>query len=380
MSISTYEAAELYDWIFNEGNDFLLLDVRNDVEFEKFKVEGPYLKNIQNVPYMEFVEFEEESVKKVPRDQKIKIVCAREGSAKYVAEILNNSGIEDVGYLTGGIGTWGDLLKPVLLEKNSTFELYQFIRPGKASLSYGLICGKSMCVFDPARTSEYYISFSAEKGVKIERVFETHLQADYISGGERIANSTGAEIIANREDFAQAVFKYTPVVDGNELDCSGLSSLIKMIHTPGHTPGSTSYLIDNRYLISGDAVFIKSIGRPDLGGKVEEWSKLLYNTIQKVLNPMDGEHIVLPGHYMDWSELNSKGEFTDTLGNIRTRNGEIYSYTDLDGFTDFIKRNMRKQPDVYAEIRKVNAGLLTPPEDDQKIMDIGKNECAASGN
>ena len=123
MGISSYTAAELYDWVFNAGEDFLLVDVRNDVEFGKFKVEGPYLKHVLNVPYMEFVEFEEESLKKVPRDRKIKIVCAREGSAKYVAEILNNSGIEDIGYLTGGIGTWGDLLKPVRIEKNDRFEL-----------------------------------------------------------------------------------------------------------------------------------------------------------------------------------------------------------------------------------------------------------------
>ncbi len=380
MEAYPYTAEELYDSIFSGAADFLLLDVRNNEEFEKFKIEGPFLEEVLNVPYFDFVEFEQESLEKVPAGKKIKIVCAKEGSAKFVADILLGAGFDDVGYLVEGIGTWADLLKPVVIEKNDRFELYQFIRPGKASLSYGLVCGKELNVFDPSRTSDFYLDFAKAHDLRLAKVFETHLQADYISGNRAIKNAVNADIYAHEDDFSMAVFEYCRIKDGDTVKCSDGADLITVIHTPGHTPGSTSYLIDGRYLISGDAVFIKSIGRPDLGGMVDEWSGFLFETIQNVLMKMDHGIQVLPGHYMDWSEMTSDGKFMASLGAIIQNNSRIYHCRDIDDFTDFIKANMRKQPDVYAEIRKINAGLIEPSPEEQKTMDIGKNECAATAS
>ncbi len=378
MEAYSFTAEHLYDEIFFKSEAFTLLDVRNKEEFAKFAVEGPFLETIINIPYFEFLEFEEESIKKVPVGRKLKIVCAKEGSAKYVADILLANGFEDVGYLSGGIGTWADLLKPVLIEKNERYCLYQFVRPGKASLSYGLTSGNECFIFDPARSIERYVEFARDQNLSITKSFETHLQADYISGSQKLAREVNAEILGHEGDFGIAAFDYTKVKDGQVIQASNQAVTIKVIHTPGHTPGSTSYLIDDRFLISGDAVFIKSIGRPDLGGKVEEWSNLLFNTIQNVLKPMDKQIHVLPGHYMDWSEMTPDATFMDSVDHIMTTNTQIYGINDLETFTRFIKDNMRKQPDVYATIRQINAGRLAPDEEEQKTMDIGKNECAAS--
>jgi glyoxylase-like metal-dependent hydrolase (beta-lactamase superfamily II) len=378
MEPTKYRAEDLFEWVTKGGEEFLLLDVRVNEEFDRFKVEGPFLSRMVNVPYVEFVEHEEKSVAQVPRAEKVRIVCAKEGSAKYVGEILMNHGFKDVGYLEGGIKNWGNMLAPKLVVAEDRYKLFQFIRPGKASCSYGLIFGDEMVLFDPTRNIEFYQSFAEKNGVKISKTFETHLQADYISGSKQIASESGAAIFGHENDFRGAAFDYEKIADDAVYPFSEGGPEIRALHMPGHTPGSTSFLIDHKYLISGDTVFILSIGRPDLGGKAEEWSKLLYNTLQSKIANLDDDLVVLPGHYMDWAEANPSQIFSDTLGNIKARNADIYGIASENAFIEFIEDNMRTQPEVYAEIRKVNAGLLEVDAEQQEIMDLGKNECAAS--
>jgi len=378
MELSSYKAEDLFEWVTRAGEEFLLLDVRVNEEFDRFKVEGPFLSDMVNVPYVEFVEHEEESVAKVPAAEKVRIVCAKEGSAKYVGEILVNHGFKDVRYLEGGIKTWGNMLAPELVASDDGYKLFQFIRPGKASCSYGLIYNDEMVLFDPSRNIEFYQRFAENNGARIVKSCETHLQADYISGSQQIAAACGAHILGHENDFKEAAFKYQKIADDQVYTFSKGGPEIKALHMPGHTPGSTSYLIDNQYLITGDTVFILSIGRPDLGGKAEEWSKLLYHTLKTKIAELKDDLIILPGHYMDWSEANPSRIFSDTLGNIKNKNSDIYGISSETEFIEFIKNNMRPQPEVYAEVRKVNAGLLEVDAEKQEIMDLGKNECAAS--
>ncbi|MBT8371177.1 MAG: MBL fold metallo-hydrolase [Deltaproteobacteria bacterium] len=380
MELQSYRPEDLFEWVSEAGHDFTLLDVRNNEEFGRFRVEGPYLSKMVNIPYIEFIEKEDESVAKVqiPKEESIRIVCAKEGSAKYVGEILVNHGWKDVQFLEKGIKTWGNLLAAKLVASENGYRLYQFIRPGKASCSYGLIYEDEMAVFDPSRNAQFYHDFAQKHGAVITKTFETHLQADYISGSQIISSDTGALIMGHINDFKDAAFDYQSVSDQNVYTFSKGGPIIKALHTPGHTPGSTSYLVDDKYLITGDTVFIFSIGRPDLGGKAEEWSKLLFKTLKTKLDTLQDDLLVLPGHYIEWSEVNPKMVFADTLGSIKTKNADIYGIGDEDAFVQFIKTNMRMQPEVYAKIRKVNAGLLNVDEEEQEIMDLGKNECAAS--
>ena len=380
MSLQSYGAQDLFDYLVNK-DDFVLLDVRNDVEFGRFKVEGPYPFDMVNVPYMEFIEHEEESVPKVPRGRKIRIVCAKEGSAKYVGEILNNHGFEDVHYLRKGIKTWGNLLTPIQVSQEDDYSLYQFRRPGKASCSYGLVCGKEMMLFDPAKNIAAYQQFADKRGCAITHTFETHRQADYISGSQPLNQAVGTAIMAPEPDFKEARFYYTPVNHGDVYPFSDNTNgmpEVKALHTPGHTPGSTCYLIDNKYLISGDSVFIYSIGRPDLGGMAEAWSAMLFETMRESILAWDDHIRVLPGHYMNWKEADAKLRFMESLGKIKAMNSEIYSIDNPEDFYTFIKSNMRPQPEEYAKIREINAGLVEVDEEQQDILDLGKNECAAS--
>lgn len=377
MPIFVYQAAELYRWV-TQKDDFLLLDVRNATDFGRFKVEGPFSIQTLNVSYFDFMEIEDECIAQLPaKETKIRIVCAKEGSAKFVAEILEKHGFTDVGYLAGGIKSWGNLLIPKLLNPGGSYELYQFIRPGKGSCSYGLISNNQMMVFDPSRSHDYYIQFAEEKQCKIIGTVETHLQADYIAGSRVISEQTGALFYANEGDFAGAKLDYISLQDGQEIGFANGGPSVKVQFAPGHTPGSTMYNIDNTYIITGDIIFIKSIGRPDLGGKVDEWSGTLFATIKQVAE-MDGSLIVLPGHFIDWDEANSEMTFAESLQKARELNKSIYAIDNPADFLAFIKDNMREQPPEYAQIRLVNANLKAVDDENAEVLDLGKNECAAS--
>lgn len=376
MSLHPYSARELFDAIVNKEN-FLLLDVRNDKDFARFHVEGPHSFPMMNVSYYDFMEIEEESVARVPRDKPIRIVCAQEGSAKYVGEILTRHGFTSVGYLENGIKSWGNVLIPMLLHQTNDYSLYQFTRPAKASCSYGLIHGKEMMLFDPSRNIDFYLEFAAQQGCMITKTFETHLQADYIAGSRDIARKTGAIFLANDGDFKSSKNDYRSLKDGEIIRFSTGGPEVRVLFSPGHTPGSTSFIIDEQFLISGDMVFINSVGRPDLGGQAEAWAGMLFDSIQKV-KKLDHQLVVLPGHFTDWSEANDKLLFALPLGEVFKRNQNIYDLTSKEAFTDFIKANMRPQPPEYATIREVNANLIQEDDDKQEILDLGKNECAAS--
>jgi len=376
MAVFQYYAQDLFDWL-TAKEDIVVVDVRNNKEFNKFKVEAPFSFKMFNIPYFDFMEFEKESVAKLPQGARIRIVCAKEASAKYVAEIVHKSGFDDVGYLQGGINTWGNLLVPRLIGGENGYELYQFIRPGKASCSYGLLAESEMMLFDPSRNLDFYLSFAKQKNCRIIKTFETHLQADYIAGSRVLSEKTGAEFLANEGDFSGSKINYTKLKDGEKYSFSSNGPQVRAVFTPGHTPGSTIFFIDEKYMVTGDTVFIKSVGRPDLGGKAAEWAKMLFATMNKI-KKLNRNLIVLPAHYIDWDEADSNLVFECTLGEAIVRNQAIYEIETAENFIEFIKTHIRPQPEEYAMIRLVNANLEQIDEEKQNILDIGKNECAAS--
>jgi len=369
-----YTADELFEWLCGKP-DFILLDVRNEKEFANWSVEGPHLCAYINIPYYNFIEDVATSIAMIPKGQKVRVICSKEGSAKYVADQLVQSGIKDVGYLKEGIVGWGNALIPRKVNSSGKYEFYQCIRPGKASCSYLLISGSEAMVFDAARNIGVYTRLAAAKGAKIVRTFETHRQADYISGCQLLKEATGCSINANRHDFEGADFDYEPVKDGTTYTCGSVK--FKSLHTPGHTMGSTSFVVDGKYLVSGDTIFIKSAGRPDLGGKWEEWSRVLYLTLFVTMRDLKDDLIVLPGHYVEWAEANDKFLFAEKLGVLKKR-VDAYQVANELQFKEFVRDNMRQQPGIYTEIRRVNGGWVKPTPEEADIMDLGKNECSVS--
>ena len=372
-----YTANELFDWL-SVSPDFVLLDVRNAKDFANFSVEAPVFFPYINIPYFNFMEDAQGSIDLVPKGQKIRIVCAKEGSAKYVADLLCEHGFTNVGYLQQGIVSWGNALVPKKVSSDDEkYTLYQFIRPGKASCSYMLIYKDEAMVFDPSRNIDAYKAVAKQHGSKIIRSFETHRQADYISGSPQLAKEKGCKVLASKLDFTGATFPYEPVIDGQICTFTKKGPEVRVLHTPGHTMGSACYLIDNKYLLSGDTVFISTTGRPDLGGRWAEWARELYLSLMLRLRDLPDHIQVLPGHYTSWNEANGENIIMESLGTLR-KHVVAFSLVNEKNFSEFIEENMRPQPPVYGEIRKVNIGFLEVSQEEADVMDLGKNECGAS--
>jgi glyoxylase-like metal-dependent hydrolase (beta-lactamase superfamily II)/rhodanese-related sulfurtransferase len=376
---ASFTAEDLYGWI-EQQQPHLYLDVRNETDFARFSVEGPHAIEMVNLPYFDFLEAPEETMANLDASRSIKVICAKEGSAKFIAEFLEEFGFDDVAWLEKGIIAWGNVIIAKELNTPGEYRLWQFNRPGKASCSYGLAYEEELMLFDVSKSIDFYADFAKQHGFNITHVFETHLQADYISGGPHLAKMAGATYHAHEGDFGGTNVKFTPVIDGATISFKAEGGpTVLCTHSPGHTPGSTTYVLDDRFMVSGDTVFIVSVGRPDLGKKVVEWANQLYETLKTRICILPDDLQVLPGHYTDWgSEANEAFQIVNDFGSVKAINESIYGIDNAEEFVTWIEHNMRPQPDEYNLIRRVNS-LLDEVDDAQaEELDLGKNQCAAS--
>jgi len=178
-------------------------------------------------------------------------------------------------------------------------------------------------------------------------------------------------------DAAEAVFDYEPLRDGETFTFGELDLVVRSVATPGHTPGSTSLEIGGRFLMTGDAVFVSGIGRPDLGGETEPWARDLFATIHTTLAALDPALEVCPAHYTSRAESLNDGTLRRNLGDLLT-NDPVVSIADEDEFVSYVVEHLGEPPAIYSEIRKVNLGLIEPDPATARELEVGRNECALS--
>ncbi|MEK5147254.1 MULTISPECIES: MBL fold metallo-hydrolase [Psychrobacillus] len=373
MTVNIWTAADVARKVI-DNNELFILDVRNADAFADWKIEG-HKFNYLNIPYFELLDGVEEILPQIPTDKEILVVCAKEGSSIMVAELLAEAGLE-VAYLEGGMKSWSMYIEPVKVgELSGGGELYQFVRLGKGCLSYMAVNEGEAAIIDAVRFTDVFIKFAEEKGVQIKHVFDTHLHADHISGGRHIASQTGAAYYLPSKDAEEVVFDFTPLTDGLTVKLGNSEIEVGALYSPGHTIGSTSFVIDKKYLLTGDILFIDSIGRPDLAGLADDWVRDLRQTLYSRYRSLAEDLIVLPAHFMIIEELNEDGTVGKRLGDLFVENHGL-NVEDEEVFRSMVTDNLPPQPNSYEEIRHVNMGKVTPSNEEQTEMEIGPNRCA----
>jgi glyoxylase-like metal-dependent hydrolase (beta-lactamase superfamily II) len=375
--VKAYTAKEIAKKVINKEK-FFILDVRNTDAFDDWKIEGDNV-DIINVPYFDLIEGVDDILGDLPKGSEIVVVCAKEGSSVFVAEQLVEAGIEGVGYLQGGMKAWSEHLEPVKVgDLKDGGTLYQFVRIGKGCLSYFVESNGEGLIVDSARLTDSYIDFAKEKNVQIKYVLDTHLHADHISGGREIAEKTGAAYFLPPKDATEVTFEYNKLEEGNDITVGNTKVKVQPIYSPGHTIGSTSFIIDDQYLLTGDILFVESIGRPDLAGKAEDWVGDLRNSLYTRYKQLSDDLIVLPAHFSFKHELGDSGLVSAKLKDLYAKNDGL-NVKDEGEFRKMVTENLPPQPNSYQEIRETNMGKISPDEEDQREMEIGPNRCAVKG-
>ena len=209
-----------------------------------------------------------------------------------------------------------------------------------------------VAIIDPLRETEPYIKRAQEAGARIKYIFETHFHADFVSGHVTLSKQTDAPIIYG--PMANPSFEAIIAEDQQEFPLGKLR--IKVLHTPGHTMESTTYLLidesgKDHAIFSGDTLFLGDVGRPDLAQKAasmtqEELAGMLFDSLRNKIMPLADDVIVYPAHGAGSAcGKNMMKETVDTLGNQK-------------------KMNYALRADMSREefIQEVTEGLLPPPK------------------
>src|SRR5699024_3704114 len=150
---------------------------------------------------------------------------------------------------------------------------------------------------------------------------------------------------------------------------------IQPIYSPGHTIGSTSLIVDETYLLTGDILFIQSIGRPDLAGKADDWVNDLHDTLYNRYKKRSDELIVLHAHYSFAEELRDGVKVFSYLSDLYEQN-EGLQVEDHITCKKMVPENLPPQPTDYDKIRDITIGKLSPSLEEQREMEPGPNRCA----
>ena len=209
-----------------------------------------------------------------------------------------------------------------------------------------------VAIIDPLREVHPYIDRANRNNAKIKYIFETHFHADFVSGHVTLSKETGAPIIFGPN--AKTGFDAIIARDGQEFKLGKVT--IKVLHTPGHTMESTTYLLKDENgkdhaIFSGDTLFLGDVGRPDLAQKAadmtqEQLAETLYDSLRNKIMPLADDVIVYPAHGAGSAcGKNMMKETVDTLGNQKKMNYAL-------------RADMTKEEFV----KEVTDGLLPPPQ------------------
>ncbi len=366
------------------GEPIRVLDVRAPQRLAAGRVDPVPADRFHNVRGSEFVTLADPAtaIGLDPADP-VAVVCGHGNDSRVIAALLGQRGYE-AWSLRGGVNAWMRMVIPRELTPPPGFDrLVQFDRIGKGALGYLLVAGNEALAIDPPRDWAPWTEAASDSEARIVAVADTHVHADYISGAPQMAGELEVPYYLHPADNVWPYdetpgrLEFQPLSDGSELSIGGQTVVAH--HTPGHTEGSTTFvagdLSSSATAFTGDFLFVDSIGRPDLAGKMEAWVGDLWQSLERARAGWGPNVRLLPAHYAGEGERNADRTVDRSLGEARAANATLRIETEGE-FRAWVESHVSKPPEAYPHIKAINVGLaeVTPQQAD--VLEAGKNECA----
>jgi glyoxylase-like metal-dependent hydrolase (beta-lactamase superfamily II)/rhodanese-related sulfurtransferase len=365
--MKTIDTKQLRDWL-DSGKEVSIIDIRPIQE----RVEWYIPQSIYINAYDKLKANDTTAFRGLHLDKKIPVVviCAGGKTSLIGAEMLQNKGF-DAYSLEGGMKGWSLSWNTAKITFQN-FEIIQLRRTGKGCLSYIIVSNNEAIVVDASLPIEVYELILEQHKLNLKYVIETHIHADHISRSKQLAENNKVPLFLPHPN--NVTFDFDSIYNDTVFKLGDLK--IKAIKTPGHTLESTTFLVDEKVLLSGDTLFINGVGRPDLKANNDEAldkTKSLYHSLQTLL-ALDDAIIVLPSHTNQPVDFDNNPIQT-TIGFIK-KNVAMLQLNEKD-FTDTILQRIPVTPANYLTIVELNLkgdfSAVNPID-----LEAGANRCAIS--
>lgn len=363
----------------DHGERVQLLDVRAPERVAQARVTLGATLDFRAVPAAEMYRLATLEPLRLDPGAPVAVICGHGNSSKQATQFLRQRGFEAYS-VAGGMAAWETVYLPRALSPTRALEqVIQIDRVGKGALSYILVSDGDAVIVDPGRHLDPYDALLKEAGATAAAVIDTHMHADYLSGARAAATRWQVPYFIHPDDArspydgAEGRIAYQPLTDGDTI-AFGRATL-RAVHVPGHTLGSLALVADETLALTGDFLFVQSVGRPDLGGQRDAWAARLWESLQRVRSEWPGDLLVLPAHYTGERERRADRSIGARF-DVITATNEAASIEERGVFQRWVIAHTTPAPDSYRTIKLANLGLTTVSEADAEILEFGPNQCA----
>ena len=392
----------------DNNDDIFLLDVRTPAEYESWRISYEKHENPKLIPVDHLFGNTSNLLKEIPKDKEIVTICAHGNRSLIAAKLLNQLGY-NVKSVRGGMAGWNKVsdIAEVPVSKNAPFQIWQIRRISKGCMGYIISSkeDKTAAIIDPSREiEESFLRIANENKLKITKIIDTHQHADHVSGVAGLMKDKKKDINSENcfayfssyedYDFSKSNLDNIKYIQDGDVIFIGQNVELKAIHTPGHTNGSMSFILEhnytdnnninidnndtqNSYLFTGDTLFVDGIGRPDLRDQASQSAEMLYDSYhQKILKfPMNT--VILPAHFNGTSiTLKHAIPISDTIGSIINKVKPLSM--PKNEFIKFVTDTLPPRPMNYKTIISINKKMPTDDEMEMPDLEAGPNSCAIS--
>jgi glyoxylase-like metal-dependent hydrolase (beta-lactamase superfamily II) len=338
-----------------------LVDVRTDEEVRSWPMPGALHVPLDALP---------REHGKLPTDRPLVTVCSHGRRSAAAAQFLAGKGFA-ASSLVGGMTAWSGTFDIVPLPVRDGAVL-QVRRLGKGCLSYVIVADGEAAVLDPSCHLEATVRLLHERGWAVKHVADTHRHADHLSGAAELARALGAQLHLPARDGYEPD-GWEPAEEGLRLHLGPRKALaLEARATPGHTPGSLTYLLPGEAAFTGDALFLDGVGRPDLRDQPEAHARALHATYQKMAS-WESALQVLPAHLSPGWPLSLGRPAARPLGEVREALG-VFALPEAE-FVQRVLARLPARPANYQAILELNKRGGPHDPDTVEELEAGGNQC-----